>query len=559
MSDVLGARYRVEEEIGRGGMGVVVRARDIRLDRMVAIKTLPAHLAADPVIRERFLREARTAASLSHPNIVPIHHADEIGALVFFVMGLVEGRSVAQRVRGAGPYAPADAVRVLVDVATALDYAHGRGVIHRDIKAENILVDDGHGRSMVTDFGIARVAESAPMTATGTVLGTVHYMSPEQVRGESLDGRSDLYALGVLAFYMLSGRFPFEHDAASAVLVAHVMSSAPALRSLAPRVPQPLAEVVDRLLQRELSARYDTAAVTAAALQGALDAFESASPVPATRLSAAAAQHVWERAALLQEMTGQHVPPAQTATANPELDDSLRSGYALNRVREAAAEAGIDAKYMDRALAERQSVAPATGVVRPGPAMNEPVSRFLGSRTRLEYEAVIDGELTTEEMEEVVDELRRAAGEFGSLSAVGRTVTFTSQYSAPSGSYPRKLQVSVTTRGGRTTLRAYEDLRQLSQGIVWGITGGAGGGVGGATFGGIMAATKGAAIAVAPFAFLGVALAAYGSARLILRQVVKKKERELTSAMQTVSARIQEIISARRNVLGGGSRKEEGR
>ena len=202
----LAGQYELEREIGRGGMGVVYLARDARLDRQVAIKTLPVHLANDPVVRERFLREARTAARLSHPNIVPIHRADEIAGHVFFVMGYVDGESLAQRIRRLGRVTPRETVRVLADVSAALGYAHAHGVIHRNVKAENILLDAKTGRAMVTDFGIARLAEAAPLTATGQMLGTVYYVSPEQVSGERIDARTDIYSLGVVGFLATSGQ-----------------------------------------------------------------------------------------------------------------------------------------------------------------------------------------------------------------------------------------------------------------------------------------------------------------------------------------------------------------
>ena len=336
---LLGGQYRVEEEIGRGGMGVVVRAHDLRLDRPVAIKTLPTHLAGDAVIRERFLREARTAASLSHPNIVPIHSADEVQDVVFFVMGLVDGLSVAQRVRSTGLFGPVETIAILTDVASALGYAHACGVIHRDVKAENILLDARNGRAMVTDFGIARLAEAAPITATGTVLGTVHYMSPEQVSGHAIDGRSDLYSLGVLAFHMLSGRFPFEHDAPSAVLVAHVMSHAPPVHSVAPQVPAPLAAVVDCLLKRDPVGRFETAAHVTIALREALSKLDPDAVAAPPNLSSTEANQVWERAALLQQMTGQRVPPPAPAPLAPS-PASATSGYRLSDVREAARRRG---------------------------------------------------------------------------------------------------------------------------------------------------------------------------------------------------------------------------
>src|SRR6185312_13131566 len=246
LADSLAGQYDIERELGRGGMGVVYLAHDVKLDREVAIKVLPPLLAGSAEVRERFLREARTAARLSHPNIVAIHRADEIDSRVFFVMGYIAGESLADRLRRTGSLEPREAVPIVRDVALA--YAHERGIVHRDIKPENILLEASSGRAMVTDFGIARVAEAAPLTMTGQVLGSVHYMSPEQVSGDKLDGRSDLYSLGVVAFQALSGRLPFDSESASAVIVAHVTKAAPALRTVAPGIPEPLASVIDACL-----------------------------------------------------------------------------------------------------------------------------------------------------------------------------------------------------------------------------------------------------------------------------------------------------------------------
>src|SRR6202521_4224504 len=186
--------FKVLGELGRGGMGIVHLAVDVNLDREVAIKVLPAYLTEPSGVRDRFLREARTSAKLSHPNIVPVYRADEKDGVVFFVMRHVDGESLADRLASHGAMAPLDSARMLQQVALALDYAHARGVIHRDIKPENILLERGTNSAVVTDFGIARLMEAAPATATGQVLGTVHYMSPEQVLGERLDGRSDVYS-----------------------------------------------------------------------------------------------------------------------------------------------------------------------------------------------------------------------------------------------------------------------------------------------------------------------------------------------------------------------------
>src|ERR1700738_5218640 len=233
-------------------MGVVYAGRDIRLDRLVAIKVLPDLVSSD-VVRERFLREARASARLSHPSIVPIYAADDRGGVTFLVMAYVDGTTLSARLRDGATLASDDAVPILRDVALALGAAHSRGVIHRDIKPENILVDRVTGRAMVTDFGIARLADalqSGALTRTGQVLGTVAYMSPEQVTAADVDGRTDLYSLGVVAFEAFAGRLPFDGPA-PVVIVAHATKPAPPLASVAPQLPPALCEVVDRCLRKD--------------------------------------------------------------------------------------------------------------------------------------------------------------------------------------------------------------------------------------------------------------------------------------------------------------------
>src|SRR5213593_1948744 len=181
----IAGRYSLERELGRGGMGVVYLAREVRLDRPVAIKLLPPARARDAKLRDRFLREARTAAKLSHPNIIPIFAVDDVEEFVFFAMALVEGETLTERVRQRGPLPPSEAARVVREVAWALAYAHSQGVVHRDVKPANILLERGTGRAMVTDFGIARLthASSEGETGIGELLGTPEYMSPEQASG----------------------------------------------------------------------------------------------------------------------------------------------------------------------------------------------------------------------------------------------------------------------------------------------------------------------------------------------------------------------------------------
>lgn len=257
--------YSLQRELGRGGMGVVYLARDVQLDRDVAIKVLPPQLAADAVARERFLREARTAAGLSHPHIVPIHRVGDAQGVVFFVMSYIAGETLGQRLRTQGPLPPGDVARVLREVAWALAYAHGRGIVHRDIKPDNILIEAGSGRAMVTDFGIASDMERAAMTPA-PLMGTAHYISPEHAAGAALDGRSDLYALGVVGYLALSGRYPFQGETVPALLFAQATQSPASLRTVAPGVPVALEAAITRCLSRDPAERFADGEALAAAL-----------------------------------------------------------------------------------------------------------------------------------------------------------------------------------------------------------------------------------------------------------------------------------------------------
>jgi serine/threonine-protein kinase len=237
-------------------MGVVYLARDVQLDRDVAIKILPAHLARSAAARERFLREARMAAGLSHPHIVPIHRVSEAGGFVFFVMSYVEGETLGERLRSSGPLAPVEAMRVLREVAWALAYAHGRGIVHRDVKPDNILLEAGTGRALVTDFGIAHGGEAGSDTDPGKIMGTAHFMSPEQAAGEPLDGRTDLYALGVLGYLAVSGRLPFESSNLPALIVRQASEETPSVMRAAPGLPSALGAAIDRCLARDPEDRF---------------------------------------------------------------------------------------------------------------------------------------------------------------------------------------------------------------------------------------------------------------------------------------------------------------
>jgi serine/threonine-protein kinase len=252
-------------------MGVVYKARDRRLKRVVAIKILPPELAYRSEIRSRFLREAETAAQLSHPNIVPIYSVDEREGLVFFVMAFVDGENLAARLHRAGPMKSDEVRRVLIDVGHALAYAHGRGVVHRDIKPDNILIQGSDGRVLVTDFGIARAiteGSEARLTATGMAIGTPAYMSPEQSTGErEVDGRSDLYSLGIVGYQMLSGALPFHANSTPALLVKQLSEAPPPIQQRCPDVAPDLGRAIMVLLEKDPAHRFPTAAALAAALE----------------------------------------------------------------------------------------------------------------------------------------------------------------------------------------------------------------------------------------------------------------------------------------------------
>ena len=273
----IGDHYELEGEIGRGGTAVVYRARDLRLNRPVAIKILPPELAHDHAIRARFTREAQTSAQLSHAHIVPIYDVGERDGIAWFVMGIVTGGSLAAHLTRE-PRQPVDEVRrILAEVADALAYAHLRGVIHRDIKPDNILLDRQTGRALVTDFGIAWAMEAgARLTATGIAVGTPTYMSPEQAVGErELDGRSDIYSTGVLGYQMLTGRVPFEAGNSMALLLKHVTERPRPIADLRPDVPRSLRETVERAMLKAPEDRWPTAA----AMREALLAGDSSGPV----------------------------------------------------------------------------------------------------------------------------------------------------------------------------------------------------------------------------------------------------------------------------------------
>jgi CHASE2 domain-containing sensor protein/tRNA A-37 threonylcarbamoyl transferase component Bud32 len=227
--------YELLEVVGRGGMAVVYRATQLALERQVAVKLIAPEFARSPMFRERFLRESRLAAAVEHPNVVPVYEAGEDSGLLYIAMRYVDGIGLDDLIERLGPLAPADAVRVVTQLADGLDAAHARGLVHRDVKPSNVLLETDLSHAYLTDFGIARAAgEISALTSAGTFLGTPDYAAPEQIAGAEIDGRADVYALGGLLFHALTGRVPFEREELLAKLAAHMDAAPPRVSSVVP-------------------------------------------------------------------------------------------------------------------------------------------------------------------------------------------------------------------------------------------------------------------------------------------------------------------------------------
>lgn len=254
----LGDQYRIQRLLGRGGMGAVYLARETALDRPVAIKVLPPEQGDTRALQDRFRREARTAAKLTHPSIIPLHTFGEAEGVMYFVMGYVRGESLASRLRREGKLPSDEVRRILAEVADALDYAHRHGVVHRDIKPDNILLDDDSGRPMLADFGIAKArGASGDLTREGSLIGTPSFMSPEQASGKGeIDGRSDIYSLGVMGYAMVTGQLPFEGDTPRDVIMGHLAEEPAPLAEVAPEAPADIVTAVMRCLAKAPEERW---------------------------------------------------------------------------------------------------------------------------------------------------------------------------------------------------------------------------------------------------------------------------------------------------------------
>lgn len=362
LKEALGDAYTIEGEIGRGGMGVVYRARDERLQRRVAIKVLPPELAFSSEIRQRFTREAQTAARLSHPHIVPIHDVGEGQGIVYFVMGLIEGESLAARIRRRGRVPAEETRRIIRETADALSAAHAMSVIHRDIKPDNILLEGTRGRVMVTDFGIAKAlsaASGSTLTSAGMAIGTPSYMSPEQAAGErEIDGRSDVYSVGIVAYQMLSGELPFNAPTVAGILMKQITETAPLLHERFPDVPEDLSLAVARCLEKDPENRWPSAD----SLRRSLESRSVAGYRPTglgwkaqTREGAAPARPSPTRPSLTRGLRPPTERPAPVRPVPPTRPGPTRPG---DRVRVGVQVGGRDGGFaarMDERATERQA------------------------------------------------------------------------------------------------------------------------------------------------------------------------------------------------------------
>jgi serine/threonine protein kinase len=255
------AGYQVESVVGLGGIGILYRARQLRLDRPVALKVVEPDVAPDPVVRERLRREARAVASMDHPNIVPLYEAGEKDGTIYIVTRWIEGTELGTLIDNEGSLDAARAARIAAQMADALEMAHERGLVHRDVKPSNVILT-AEGHVYLTDFGLAKRAETAPgLTKADQVLGTIDYVAPEQIEGSEPDPRSDVYSLGCVLFEMLTGEPPFaDQRGAMAKMWAQVNAEPPRVRDRRPDVPESLEEVVRRAMAKDPAARPAAAA-----------------------------------------------------------------------------------------------------------------------------------------------------------------------------------------------------------------------------------------------------------------------------------------------------------
>jgi serine/threonine protein kinase len=341
--EALTSEYEIIEELGRGGMAMVYRAKDRQLEREVAIKVLPFSLAFDTEFVERFQREARTAAQLEHPNIIPIYRVGRAGRVIYFVMKFLRGNSLSSVLGSRKKLNPPEIRRLLLEAGSALGYAAQRGIVHRDIKPDNIMFDE-FGQSVLTDFGIAKAASGQKLTGTGMSIGTPHYMSPEQARAQPIDGRSDIYSLGVVAFQCLTGAVPYDGEDSFSIGYKHITEPIPT-PNLVTADERRVFEIIKRMLMKDPFDRYQTCEELIASFQG--------QPIAAPGSVRASAVGSFSGAAVTAgagaSVGGAGLPPIVSAPTTP-LDSPL-----VNRRQTPRERREVPRRVADRSVAMRPS------------------------------------------------------------------------------------------------------------------------------------------------------------------------------------------------------------
>ena len=444
----LAADFDIVDELGRGGMAIVFRARERELDREVALKVLPFSLAFDADFVERFQREARTAGRLEHPHIVPIYRVGRSGCVIYFTMQLLRGQSLSERLRERGRLTVPEVRRVLIETASALGYAAKHGVVHRDVKPDNILLD-ADGRCVMTDFGIARSASEQRLTATGMSVGTPRYMSPEQARARDLDGRSDLYSLGIVAYECLVGSTPFESGDAFAILMAHINEPLPrpALQSPDERA---LFAIIERMLAKSPEDRFQTADDVIAAL--------GAAPAPAPRSAPSAATIASPAAAGPRSLTPTRVAPAVTGWPAPRIRPSSGSERMKHQVIAALHRAALWIR------SQRPAVNRATGLARTATGT---AARAVRARSRRFWALALGGASLTIGAWYAFHfaTMHRSRCPVGSASATSARLTDGSKDPGAVTTAPLLLLVdAIATRGAGSDLDVYYDVCGLDAG-----------------------------------------------------------------------------------------------
>jgi len=517
LAAALEGRYRFDGPVGQGGMATVYQAQDLRHRRRVAVKVLRPDLSAT-LGGERFLREIEIAARLNHPNIVMLIDSGEAAGVLYYVMPLVDGESLRARLVRERRLDSVEALRVATQVADALAYAHGQGVVHRDVKPENILFAAGH--AVVADFGVAKAVSNAadnPVTRTGYPVGTVGYMSPEQAAGfTDLTAKTDVYSLGCVVYEMLIGEPPGHWPSEDAGRLRRLLEAKPEHRQILDRLPG----MVEQVLVQALRMRPDDRFAGPRELVQALGAaFEKT-----VRFPEGQARAIVARAAEIE------------ATAPTE-----GGSLSLAGMQRVAAEAGIAPEHVAAAAREAKPTGEADSSILPylnslgsgtsglasvsdrGPSPPISANPFLGSPTRIVVERWVDGDVDESDYITLVEECRMTFGNLGQGSTLGRSLAWNTV--VPAGQVGRQVSMTVTPRGGRTSLRLDESLTQVAGGLFGGLMGGLG------TAGLALGAAVGMAALHNPLAAVVIGLGAlggsYGAARSFLAGSHRKRRDEL--------------------------------